>query len=544
MSNINIFALGGQDENGKNTYVIEVENDIYIVNAGIKVPVNNHNGVDGIIADTSYLVQRKDRIKGMFVTHAHDESFGALPWLIMDIPGITIYGSDFTIKAIKDRVSKYKIGHTDYKFQALEKDNKIGNINVKTFGIANSIAGSLALNFQTKDGDIVFMSNFTNDDLGVYGKTDLEKIKSESNNILALITDARRANYHGTSSSKKDVTSLIEDKFKNADDNTRIIVGAYDEEMYTINEVLLLAHKYNRPVAIYGRTFGYLYSNLENKVGPEPKFIDFKTIGKVNNAVVLVTGTWARLYQRFERIASNKDVFLKLRESDVIIQVAPPVNGLEVDATKALDSVAKIAPNITDVSDKEYYPTRPTQDDIEEVVKVLKPKFYLPISALYRYLVVASKAAIRGGVTRDRNLVLQNGKVASIIDGELASQNGRIKEYGDVLIDGFGVGDISYSVIRERQTLASGGLIAIGAQIDRRTKKVIGESNIQFVGVAAKSELKELNELVSGIIIQKVEEADKFDLRELQNDVRKRVRKVVSKVVNKEPLVVITFNIV
>ncbi len=544
MSNINIFALGGQDENGKNLHVIEVENDIYIINSGIKVPVNNVNGVDGIISDASYLMDRKDRIKGLFITHAHDEAFGAIPWMIMDLPGIKIYGSAFTIEAVKDRVSKYTIGHEDFEFVAIDKEMKIGNINVKTFEVANSIAGSLAFNFQTPDGDIIFMSNFTNDDLGVYGKTDINKIKAESNNVLALITDARRSNYHGTSSSKKNVTPLIEHKFKEASDDQRIIVGAYDEEMYTINEILELAYKYKRPVAIYGRTFSLLYDNLKTKNSNEPEFIDFKTIGKVKNCVVLVTGTWARLYQRYERIADDKDVFLKLRSDDVIIQIAPPVNGLEVSGTKALDSVAKIAPNILDISDQDYYPTRPTQDDIEEIVKLLKPKFYVPIDALYRYLVVASKAAIRGGVTQDRNLILQNGKIAFIENGELASQNGRIKEYGDVLIDGFGVGDISYSVIRERQTLAAGGLIAIATQVSRRTKKVVGTSNIQFVGVASKAELKDLEELVNGIVIQKVEEAEKFDLRELQNDVRKRVRKVVSRVVNKEPLVVITFNIV
>ncbi len=544
MSNINIFALGGQDENGKNLYVIEVENDIYVINAGIKVPVNNVNGIDGIIADSSYLIERKDRIKGLFLTHAHDESFGAIPWMVMDLPGLTIFGSEFTIKAAKDRIAKYKIGHTDYKFETIETEKKIGNINVKSFEVANSIAGSLAFNFQTKDGDIIFMSNFTNDDLGEFGKTDINKIKAESNNILALITDARRSNYHGTSSSKKNVTPLIEDRFKNATEEQRIVVGAYDEEMYTINEILKLAVKYKRPVALYGRTFSYLYSNLKNKQGEQPEFIDFKTISNVKNCVVLVTGTWARLYQRYERIAADKDVFLKLKSNDVIIQIAPPVNGLEVSATKALDSVAKIAPNIIDVSDQEYYPTRPTQDDIAEIVTILKPKFFVPISALYRYLVVASKAAIKSGVTQDKNLILQNGKIGHIENGELASQNGRIKEFGDVLIDGFGVGDISYSVVKERQMLAAGGLIAITTQVDRRTKTVVGENNIQFVGVASKGELKDLEELVNGVIIQKIEEIKKFDIRELQNEIRRRVRKVISKVVNKEPLVVITINIV
>ncbi|WKX02496.1 ribonuclease J [Candidatus Mycoplasma mahonii] len=542
MANINIFALGGQDENGKNTYVIELENDIYVINAGMKVPVNNLYGIDGIIADTSYLLNRKDRIKGIFLTHTHDEAFGALPWLLMDLPGVSVYGSVFSIKVAQERVSKYKIGHNNFSFKVLTKDNKIGSINVKTFELANSIAGSIALNFQTSDGDIIFTSNFTNADLGVYGKTDLENIRSESNDILALIMDARRANYHGKSSEKMNVIPLIEDKFQSAGANQRIIVGTYDEEMYTISEVLDLAKKYNRPVALYGRTFAFLYKMLDIK--DQPKFIDFKTINKVDNCVVLVTGTWSRLYQRYERIADNKDVFLKFKKNDIIIQIAPPVNGLEVAATQALDSVAKIAPNIIDISDKDYYPTRPTQDDVEETIRILKPKFFLPIQALYRYLVVATNGAIKGGLTKNKTIIMQNGKVVFFKDKEIASQNGRIKEYGDVLIDGFGVGDISYSVVRERQMLSAGGLVTITSSISRKTKKIVGKNNIQFVGVVSKGEIKVLDELVNATVIQKTDEMGKFDLRELQNTIRKRVRKIVLKLVNKEPLVVVTFELV
>ena len=541
MANINIFALGGQDENGKNNYVLELDNDIYVINSGIKVPINNRHGVDGIISDISYLQERKDRIKGLFLTHAHDENFAALPWLLMDLPGITIYGSRFTLEVARERVSKYKINHHNFKFKEIGPTLKLGKINIKSYSVANSIAGSLAYNFQTSDGDIIFLSNYTNADLGIFGKTDLQKIKNEANDILALVMDARRSNFSNKSAEKINVTPLIEDKFINAKPNERIIVGGYDEEMYTLMEVIKLAKKYNRPVVIYGRTFNFLYEKLKNHEDTV-KFIDFRAINKTSNAVVLVTGTWSRLYQRFVRIATGKDVYLKLRPTDIIIQIAPPVNGLEVEGTVALDNVAKISSNIVNISDKDYYPTRPTGDDIEEACKILKPKFFLPISGLYRYLVVATQHAVKAGMGKDKQIIMQNGRVVYFKNKELASQKGKVKEYGDVIIDGFGVGDISYEVINERQILGAGGLVSIALQIDYKTKKPIGQMNIQLVGIAAKHELKDISDKVQSIVIQKIEEASEWNYRDIQNTIRKRVRKVLSKLNNKEPLVIMTFN--
>ncbi len=543
MADINIFALGGQDENGKNTFIIEVDNDIYVVNSGIKVPINNRNGIDGIICDYKYLIDRKDRIKGVFISHAHDESFAALPWLIMDIKGLNIYSSPFTLKAIQDRLSKYKIGHSDYKLIELTKETQIGNIKVNPFELANSIAGSLGFNFKTSDGDILFMTNYTIDDLGPYGKTDLEAIKKQSSNTLALLVDGKTAHLQGKSSEMKTVKPLIESKFKEASNDERIIIGAYDEEMFTLHEILELAIKYNRPVAFYGRVYDFLYKSLlaQGKDVPKPQIIDYRSVNKVPNAVVLVTGTWSRLYQRFVRIAQGKDVFLKIKTNDVVIMIAPPVNGLEVEGSQALDEVAKIAANITDVSDKDYYRIRPTGNDIEQTVKVIKPKYVFPIGALYRYLVVATKHAIKAGVTHDRNIVLQNGKIAWLKDGKVASQNKRIKDFGDVIIDGFGVGDISYEVIRERKALAAGGLVSIVLRIGRKSKKPIGEIQSQLVGVATKSEIKFLQEQISNVVIQKIDEIEKWEYREIQNTIRKRVKKVLSKLVNKEPLVIITF---
>ncbi len=189
--------------------------------------------------------------------------------------------------------------------------------------------------------------------------------------------------------------------------------------------------------------------------------------------------------------------------------MAPAINGMEVEYSETLDAVAKTSPNIIDLTENDLYRLRPAKQDIEDIVALFKPKYFIPLSALYRYMIVASKQAIKSGVTRERNIILVNGKIAYLKDGALASQKGSIKDHGDVLIDGFGVGDISFEVIKERRAMASNGLVSIAAIISRKEKKIVGEAVIQLVGLAVKSEIAKLQEQINSIMIQKIDEAEK-----------------------------------
>jgi len=300
--------------------------------------------------------------------------------------------------------------------------------------------------------------------------------------------------------------------------------------------------KYDRPIILYGRAYSILFKRAVILFGLRmPRVVDYRKSNYTNNAVILITGTWSRLYQRIVRIATNNDIYLKLKHSDHFIMAAPPVNGMEVEQSVALDEVAKITGDIIDISETDFYPLKPAKEDIQEFVRAIKPRFFLPISSLYRYMIEASKQAISQGVTQDRNVILKNGYILYLKDKELASQKGKIDSYGEILIDGYGAGDVSFAVVREREVLAAGGLITIAFVLSRKTKKPIGDINVQFAGVATKAELKKLTEIVQSVVIQKLEELEKWDYREAQNIIRKRVRKVVSKTTNKEPLVVTSF---
>ncbi|VEU59644.1 ribonuclease J [Mesomycoplasma neurolyticum] len=553
MAKINIFALGGLDENGKNSYVIEIDDSIFLINAGSKIPINSTNGVDTLIPNFNYLEKNKKRIKGVFITDAKNESFSALPWLLMKIKKLKIYCSSFTKFLILDRISKYKIDELSFEVISVgsSKIDFGDNVSVSAISLAGSMVGTYGWNFETEDGHILVLLNFVLGSLGVYGTTDLKKIKQNITSpkglhSLLMVSGNAIGNAVGNAIDKIFITPIIETVFFNGKPDSRIIVGALDEEMASLHEVLNLAIKYDRPLAIYGRTYSKLIELVKKiRINSEyvemPKFIDYKDIDKVNNAVVLVTSTNERLYKRFLRITEGNDIYLKLRKTDNVIMVAPPINGLEVLYALILDEIARITPLITDVTENEHYKARPARKDIYTIVKHLKPKFFIPLQGLYRYLVVTSQIAATAGMNRSNLIILQNGKIATFIDGKLYSTKKSIKEVGEVIIDGFGMGDISTEVINERETLAREGVIAITGLIDYKTKQLKSELKITTSGIITSETKNEAYEIISSLGYQLFLNNKKINLKDIQDKLKKMVRKKMYKLYEKEPMVVVVF---
>ncbi|MBU4689486.1 MBL fold metallo-hydrolase RNA specificity domain-containing protein [Mycoplasma zalophidermidis] len=547
MNHINIFALGGLDENGKNCYVLEYNEKIYIINAGTKVPINSQNGVDTLIPDFSYLEKNKDKIVGVFVTDVKNETFSALPWLLMHIPNLNIYTSPFNKIMIADRLSKYKIMNKDYKIISLSKMAKLGEIFVQPIELAGSMPGHIGFDFITPDGDVLFMFNFVEGNLGIYGKLDFQHLKTgfTKRKLIALVVDSGRANYSGKAVDKINLPESIKDVFMSAKENERIIIGAYDEEMVSIHQILELAIKTNRPIITYGKTYGQLFY-LMQKENPNlklPEQIDYKMANKSDNAVVLVTGAIERLYSRFLRITDNNDVFLKLKPTDNVIMIAPPIAGLESIAAVSLDDIARITPKISDVSNKEFYRHRPARQDLIDLVKTLQPQYVIPVQGLYRYLSEAAKCISKEAKIKPQNcILLQNGKIAHFINGKLSSTKGKIKGIGDVIIDGFGIGDISTEVIAEREILGRDGAIIITSTYNSNTKKLTGRTQINIIGAISKEDKKEAEELIISTIVSLLETEEFEGLKDFQNRARHVIRKRIFKTFNKEPMIIVSLN--
>ncbi len=549
MNKINFFALGGLDENGKNAYVLEINSKLFIINSGTKVPINSHNGIDTLICNYEFLEKRQKDIVGLFLTDVHNESFSAIPWLLMKIKNLKIYTSFFNKSVLNERISKYNIENSNFEIITIKNIVNFDKINVKVtaFDLAGGLPGQLGFNFEYEKGNILFMTNFVDGVLGPYGTTDIQEIKNIVNNgkeLHALIMDSGHSAYPGNSIDKLWISKKIEYKFKETSQDSRIIVGLYDEDMITAHEVLALALRYGRPVITYGRTYSQLI-NLVKKINKNlklPEFIDYRAANDVKNAVILVTGAIERLYLRFIRIASNNDVYLKLKQSDAVIIVAPPVNGLEVNYALTLDEIARNTANLIELGSDQYYSCNPAKEDIRNIIKSLKPKYFIPIQGLYRYLVVATQIAREAGMNLNNCLVLQNGRVAEFEDTELINQKHGIRNVGDVVIDGFGIGDISHEVINERENLARDGVIALSSLIDYKKKKPINELQIASYGIITKDNKEAVYKVINDLFNKEFENktTKEIDLKEIQEKLRKSIKRKISKVIEKEPMIVIT----
>ncbi|MGV2393609.1 UNVERIFIED_CONTAM: ribonuclease J [Campylobacter lari] len=465
----------------------------------------------------------------------------------MKLPQLKIYTSKFNKIIILERLSKYKLPNANSRIIILDKPIKVGEIFVKPLEIAGSMPGHIGLDFITPDGDIVFMFNFVEGQLGVYGNLDFEqlaKLNFSKRKITALIVDSGRANYNGKAIDKIQLPQSIREAFLKADPESRIIVGAYDEEMYALSQILTLAIETDRPVVTYGKTYGQVLSLIKAARPdlPMPKIIDYKYSNKIKNAVILVTGATERLHARFLRITDNKDVYLKLNKTDTVLMVAPAINGLESLEAVALDEIARITPKIIDITASEFYRHRPAREDLIKLVNILKPNFVIPVQGLYRYLNEASRYISSECQINQKNILLmQNGQVAHIQNNKLVSTKGKIKEVGDIIIDGFGVGDISSEVINEREVLGREGVVLIAARYNPKTKLITGKLQINYVGVLDKEEKKNANELVKSVILNLIENNSFEGIKDLQNTIRQAVRKKIYKTYNKEPIVAINF---
>ena len=448
-------------------------------------------------------------------------------------------------------MKKYNINLKSIYVEVIpEQGIKVNDTIIHAIPLAGALPGTIGFSFTVKEGSYVFLTNFVDGDLGVYGKTDLPAIKSKFPNVLALFLDSGMSNFNGKSSQKITITNELEQVFNETTKDERIIIGAYDQEMATLHQVLDMALKYGRDIVTYGRSYHQLLELLQKR-NPDlklPKILDYKYISKHdNNVVIIISGTVERLFKRFIRITENNDVYFKFSKSDHFVMIAPPINGQETEASYALDEIARITPKITDISEDKFYQCRPTKQDIIDAVNILKPKYFLPIQGLYRYLSVAVREVCASGYSQGNCVILQNGKIAQFEGNKLISQKGKIANVGDIIIDGFGVDDISKEVILEREILVRDGVIIISILIDKKSKQIYDKFDIKYIGVIDPDERSETDKIIKKHVIDVYsktylsEDAKmKNNLNNFQNLVRKVIRKKIFKLTNKEPMIAIS----
>lgn len=549
MSDIKVFALGGLGENGKNMYVVEVNKHIFILDAGLKYPDIDMYGVDAVVADVSYLVENKDRIEGIFISHGHEDHISALPYLLKQV-STRVYGTHFTICLIENLLTDNKMDIKKYKLFRINENKvlKFGNVNVSFFNTTHSIPESIAISINTEDGSIVYCTdfNFTPTDGGRY-QTSFDKITDlGKNKVLALLSESLGS---GTIDRVKN-DSLLEHNYKNILINStgRIIVSAYSSDLSRIQKIINMSVEKGKRIAIIGRKAekivdvaiksDYLAIPEENLVALKP-LDQQENIIYDNNLVVIVTGIRHEPYQLLVRMALGENRFIKICEEDTVISMCPPVPGTEKNAIQSLNTLYRYDVNVHIFDKTILSSTHANKDDLKLLYSMLKPKYIIPIKGEFRHLYEQFLVAKDAGFEEENIMLLENGVVVEFKNGKYEGESS--VHVGDVFVDGSMLGHVNENVIKDRETLAVEGAFIFTINYDIRLRKATFNQDIITKGFTTQFSLEDLNKKISELAIKIVNNnlvKKQFDYDKTKSTVEEEISKLIFRYTKHKPVII------
>lgn len=542
MSKIKIFALGGLNEVGKNMYVIEVDNDIFVFDAGLKYADDKMLGVDYIIPNYDYLKENKKRIKGVFITHGHDAQMGALSDILLDIKDLKIYASPFTLDVIKNQLKEDNIKTDNLIEIQPHKKIEFGKNSIFPISLTHTVPDALGYVLYTPDGAIFYTGNFVFDPTmrGPY-ETDIGKLAYVGKQgVLCLLSESIYAEKKGFTSPNHRISSIIRETLNT---NNRILFNIFQAQLYRIQELFNEITKTNKKVIIMGKTLEtIIYNAIDNGY---MKF-DKSRIGNIHqvnepNIVVIISDEREKPFSNIKRIIKGYDKFITLQETDTIIFASPVYDGMEKSYTKVLDDISKIGSNIVTLPNKKYLSHHASSEDLMLMLGLMKPKYYFPVIGEYRHQVANKENALKIGIKEENIILKLNGEVATFVNGELKNTNETVK-VEDILIDGKTVGDIGELVLKDRESLSDNGIVIVTATLDKQTKNILAGPEILtrgFVYVKDNIDLIKEAEKISLEIIENNIQPNYVDFTQIKTTIRDRVGKYFYEATECKPMILI-----
>ena len=480
MSKIKIFALGGLNETGKNMYVVNVDENIFILDAGSMYPDDKMLGIDYIIPSYDYIKENEKKIKGIFLTHGHDDQIGAVSDIVSALPNIPIYGTEFTIEILKSELEEDNIKCNNLNVITPHKSINFGHISIFPISVTHSVPGSVAYVINTPDGAIVYTGNFIFDQkMQDSYKTDIGKLAYVGKQgVLCLLSESMYADKKGFTAPNNRIAPVVNEIL---DQDDRILISVFPNQFYKIQELFNGIMHTDRNVVIIGKR---LQDIILNSI--ELKYMEFdvnriKTISHVNdkNIIVFIADDREKPFSNFLRIIKGYDKFIKLNKKDTVLFMSPVFPGMEKSSSKLLDGIAKIGCNLIDLSSK-YLSHHASSEDLMLMINLLNPKYYMPVNGEYRHEVANKKAAIVAGMNEENILCKLNGEVVYFKNGKLVNDNIKIPT-DELLIDGE-VGDVGEIVLKDREMLSDNGVVVAVVTIDKSTKKLRHQVEIHSRG--------------------------------------------------------------
>lgn len=543
---LSIFALGGVNEVGKNMYAIQYSNDIVIIDCGAKFPDESLLGIDLIIPDITYLLENKDKIRALIVTHGHEDHIGGIPYFLKKL-NVPIYATRFTLGLIELKLQEHKLlGDTELVLIDSDSHLKFEEISVSFFKTNHSIPDCLGIVFQTPEGNVVHTGDFKFDLTPANNEhSDIHKMAEiGSEGVLLLLSESTNAERSGFTPSERIVGDHIEEAFLKA--KRKVIISTFASNINRVQQVVDAAQKTNRKLALLGRSMvnvvevamerGYLRV-------PDGMLIAAHEIHTLEpeNVAILCTGSQGEPLAALARLASSNYRDAEILPDDTVILAASPIPGNERNVSRIIDNLFTLGAKViygSGSSTKMHVSGHGYQEDLKLMLTLMKPTYFIPIHGEYRMLHHHRLLAESVGVGKDNTFIVRNGDVVDI-ENSVARQTRKIPA-GDVYVDGVGIGDVGEIILRDRKQLSEDGMLVIVITISKTERQMISGPDTVSRGFvyARESEdlLKEINRLVKRTV-NDLQEANVHQWNVMKQHVKKSVGQYVFAQTKRKPMI-------
>ena len=540
---IKVMALGGLNEIGKNMTVIEYKDEIIVIDAGMSFPDDEMLGVDVVIPDISYLIKNKDKIKGIFITHGHEDHIGALPYILKKI-NIPIYGAKLSIGLIQVKLKEHKINNAKLNVVSPRDIIKLSHMEVEFIKNNHSIPDACSIAVHTDQGIIYHTGDFKIDLTPIDGEVmDIHRIcELSKKGVLLLLAESTNAEQPGSTMSEKTVGAGLDDLFRKAS-NSRIIVATFASNIHRVQQIINTAEKFNRKVAVSGRSMVNVVA-VATELGylniPDNMLIDLNDISKYedNEVVLITTGSQGEPMSALARMASAEHKKVEIKRGDLIIISAHPIPGNEKLISKVINSLfEKGAEVVYDESDI-HVSGHAKQEELKLMHRLVRPKFFMPAHGEYRMLKIHAELAEELGMPSQNIFVNKTGDVLEI-DRNSAKVTGTIPT-GNVLVDGLGVGDVGNIVLRDRKHLSEDGLMIVVVTISKEDGRVLAGPDIISRGFVYVRESEDLMDGAKNVIKDVLRDCEDRNIKEwayLKNNIKESLKEYLYQKTKRNPMI-------
>ncbi len=543
---LKIIPLGGLHEIGKNITIFEYENEIILVDCGLSFPDDDMLGIDLVIPDVSYLEKNADKIKGLVITHGHEDHIGAVPYLLKKI-NIPIYATKLTAGLIRNKLEEHKLLRSTKLHEVVQGQTiSLGkNFKVEFIRSSHSIPDSVMLAITTPAGTVLHTGDFKVDYTPIDGKImDFGRIAELGNQgILALMSDSTNAERKGFTMSERSVGEVFDKLFLHC--TKRIVVATFASNVHRVQQIVNAAVKYNRKIAVCGRSMINMIKTAR-ELGyiecPDNLFIDIDMMGSYTDEqlVIITTGSQGEPMSALTRMAAGDHRKVKITPNDLVIISATPIPGNEKFVSKVIDDLMQIGAEVVYSSlEAVHVSGHACQEEQKLIIALAKPKYFIPVHGEYRQLIAHSETAQSMGIDKENIIMMSNGRVLEINEdkAELTS----VVPSGRVLVDGLGVGDVGSIVLRDRQHLSQDGLIVIVLTMDSSTGEVVAGPDVISRGFVYVRESENLMDDVKSVVrheIRKCEERGIRDWSTIKSAVRQNLRDYIFMKTKRNPMII------